>query len=241
MQTFKNLILRSLDAETIKRLMLKQVTFEVGHQLEVPGEPIREVYFVESGIASLTAGFSDGSQVEAGMFGYDSVIGVAGFMGVKRSLNRVYTQVPGSGYMCSVGAAQREFLRCGSFQRMTLRYVQMELLSAIQSAGCNAKHNMEQRLARWLLICAERAYTDTLQLSQEFLADMLGSTRASVTLAAGPLREEGLIDYRRGVIRILDRKGLEAATSGISVSSTRCKRPAFGAEVTSSPRTVFET
>jgi CRP-like cAMP-binding protein len=90
-----------------------------------------------------------------------------------------------------------------------LRYVQAQLVQAAQSAACNAKHNIEQRLARWLLLCTDRARTETLKLSQEFLADMLGSTRPTVSIAAGTLKEEGLIDYNRGVILILDAKHLE--------------------------------
>jgi CRP-like cAMP-binding protein len=93
-----------------------------------------------------------------------------------------------------------------------LRYVQAQLVQAAQSAACNAKHNMEQRLARWLLPCTDRAHAETLKLSQKFLADMLGSTRPTVSIAAGTLREEGLIDYNRGVIRILDAKRLEERT-----------------------------
>ena len=90
-----------------------------------------------------------------------------------------------------------------------LRYVQAQLLQSAQSAACNAKHNMEQRLARWLLLCSDRVHTETFNLSHEFLADMLGSTRPTVSIAAGSLKEEGLIDYNRGVIRILDAKRLE--------------------------------
>jgi CRP-like cAMP-binding protein len=143
------------------------------------------------------------------MFGYASVIGVSALMGTKLSLNRIYTQIEGSGFSCEVAAAQKEFSRGEAFQALMLRYVQAQLVQAAQSAACNAKHNMEQRLARWLLLCADRARTEVLKLSQEFLADMLGSTRPTVSIAAGTLREEGLIDYNRGVIRILNAKRLE--------------------------------
>jgi CRP-like cAMP-binding protein len=157
----------------------------------------------------MTATFEDGSQVEVGMFGYESVIGVSALMGTKRSLNRVYAQIPGSGYSCPVEAARQEFRLGGAFQSLALRYVQAQLLQATQSAGCNAKHNIEQRLARWLLLCADRTHNDTYRLSQEFLGDMLGSARPTVSLAAELLKEEGLIDYSRGVIRIIDAARLE--------------------------------
>ena len=157
----------------------------------------------------MTTTFDDGSQVEVGMFGYESVIGVSALMGTKGSLNRVYTQIEGCGFSCTVETARKEFRRGEAFQALMLRYVQAQLVQAAQSAGCNAKHNMEQRLARWLLLCTDRAHSDTLKLSQEFLADMLGSTRTTVSIAAGSLKEEGLIDYSRGVIRIIDPKRLE--------------------------------
>ena len=160
-------------------------------------------------MASMTATFKDGSQVEVGMFGDTSVIGVPALMGTRLSLNRTYTQIEGRGFSCRVEAARTEFQRGEAFQALMLRYVQAQLVQAAESAACNAKHNMEQRLARWLLLCSDRAHTETLKLSQEFLADMLGSTRPTVSMAAGTLKEEGLIDYNRGVIRILDGKRLE--------------------------------
>jgi len=122
----------------------------------------------------MTTTFKDESQVEVGMFGYESVIGVSALMGTKKSLNRVYTQIAGHGYSCHVEDARREFRLGGYFQSLVLRYVQAQLVQAMQSAGCNAKHNFEQRLARWLLLCADRAHIDTFKISHEFLADMLG-------------------------------------------------------------------
>jgi CRP-like cAMP-binding protein len=108
-----------------------------------------------------------------------------------------------------VELARREFNLGGQFNSLALRYVQAQLVQAIQSAGCNASHSFEQRLARWLLICADRAHSDTFKMSHEFLADMLGSTRSTVSLTAGQLKQEKLIEYTRGVIHILDRRGLE--------------------------------
>ena len=207
--TFKNSLLRTVSAKTIDRLQLQRVTFDLLHEIEFPGRPIEHLFFVEEGMASMTATFEDGSQVEVGMFGFESVIGVSALMGTKRSLNRVYTQIAGYGYSCRVEAARREFQLGGMFQTLALRYVQAQLDQASQSAGCNAKHNVEQRLARWLLLCADRARSETYHLSQDFLADMLGSTRPTVSLAAGLFREEGLIEYSRGEVQILDLVRLE--------------------------------
>jgi CRP-like cAMP-binding protein len=207
---FRNSILKTLDKEVLSRLCLRRVTFEIEHELEYPGQPIDHLFFVEEGMASMTATFQDGSQVEVGMFGYEGVIGVSALMGTKRSLNRVYTQIPGYGYSCPIEVARREFGLGGEFQSLTLRYVQTQLLQAAQSAGCNAKHDIDQRLARWLLLCADRAHSNEFALSQEFIADMLGSTRTTVSTAAGLLKGSGLIRYSRGVIRLLDVAGVEA-------------------------------
>ncbi len=207
--TYQNSLLKALGPEIIKRLGLQPVTFELLREIEFPGNPIENLFFVEEGMASMTATFKDGSQVEVGMFGYGSVIGVSALMGTKRSLNRVYTQIPGHGYSCSVEAAGKEFDRGGLFQKLALRYVQAQLVQAVQSVGCNAKHDVDERLARWLLLCADRARSDTFQMSHEFLADMLGSARPTISTAAAILRDEGLIEYNRGVITILDVPRLE--------------------------------
>jgi CRP-like cAMP-binding protein len=209
LRNFKNTLLQHLDNDVIERLGLKPVKFEVRHGIEYPGQPIEHLFFVEEGMASMTATFRDGSQVEVGMFGYASVIGVPALMGTKLSLYRVYTQIEGCGYCCQIEAARAEFSRGDTFQALMLRYLQAQLVQAAQSAACNAKHNMEQRLAKWLLLCSDRANTETFKISQEFLSDMLGSTRSTVSIAAGTLKEEGLIDYNRGVIRIIDAGRLE--------------------------------
>jgi CRP-like cAMP-binding protein len=206
---YENTLLQSFDSELIDRLKLKPETFKVKHEIEFPGKPIKHLYFLEEGMASMTTTFKNGREVEVGMFGHESVIGVSALMGTKESLNRVYTQIAGWGYRCKLEAAAAEFDRCGPFQRLALRYVQAQLVQAAQSAGCNAEHNYEQRLARWLLISADRAHDNQFKMSQEFLSHMIGSTRPTVTLAAGRLKKEKLINYERAEITIVDRKGLE--------------------------------
>jgi CRP-like cAMP-binding protein len=209
---FSNSLLNALDAESIARLQLHPVKFELMHEIEYPGNPIDHLFFVEAGMASMTTTFLNGSQVEVGMFGFESVIGVSALMGTKRSLNRVYTQIAGHGYSSNVDLARREFDRGELFQILALRYVQTQLVQTIQSAGCNAKHNFEERLARWLLICADRAQSSQFKMSHDFLADMLGGTRPTLSTAAGLLKEKGLIEYTRGEIHIIDLPGLERAS-----------------------------
>ena len=205
---FKNTLLKALGGDILERLRLQPVKFGLKHEIENPGDLIDHLYFLEEGMASMTTSFKDGSQVEVGMFGYESVIGVSALMGTKKSLNRIYTQIAGHGYTCQVEDARREFRLGGHFQSLALRYVQAQLVQAMQSAGCNAKHNFEQRLARWLLICADRAHIDTFKISHEFLADMLGVRRPTVSTTARSLKQKGLIEYTRGEIRILDIPGL---------------------------------
>jgi CRP-like cAMP-binding protein len=206
---YRNLLLKNLDESSIGRLALRRVPFALRREIEYPGRPIAHLFFVEEGMASMTTTFTDGSQVEVGMFGYESVIGVSAMMGTRRSLNRVYTQIEGFGYSSPVEASRQEFQLGGTFQRLALRYVQTQLVQAMQSAGCNAKHSAEQRLARWLLLCADRAHSNTFKMSHEFLADMLGSTRPTVSLAAEVLQRQGLIVYHRGLIKIMDPAGVE--------------------------------
>lgn len=206
---FKNTILSRLTPAAISRLALVPVTFEVGHEIEYPGSSIDNLFFVEEGMASMTTTFDDGAQVEVGMFGYESVIGISALMGSKRSLNRVYTQIAGSGYRSPIDLGRREFQRGEEFQKVSLRYVQTQLLQTAQSAGCNARHSIEQRLARWLLITSDRVHSRSFKMSQEFLADMIGNTRTSVSRAAVMFKDEGLVDYSRGLVRLLDPVGLE--------------------------------
>jgi len=209
MSVFKNKLLNALDGPTIARLHLKPVTLGRGRRIEFTGEFIDHLFFIESGVGSMTTTFQDGSQVEVGLFGFESVIGVSALMGTKRSLNKIYMQIAGNGFASPMEAARAEFNRNNRFQFLALRYVQAQLTQATQSAGCNARHNIEQRLARWLLLCADRA-GDDIALSQEYIGMMLGVTRPSVTIACKVLVNRSLIEHGRNRLRILDRKGLEA-------------------------------
>ena len=206
---YKNEILRLLAPDVIERLSLKPVTLEVNRDLEAPGEPIRNFFFIESGLGSLTCMLLDGSQVEVGLFGYESVIGASALMGTNHSLNRTFMQLAGHGFMCSVESARKEFARGGNFQRLTLRYVQAQLTQTMQSAACNAKHDVDQRFARWLLLSADRSGTETFALSQEFLSQMLGTTRPSITICIGRFTHLDLIEHSRNQIKLKNREAIE--------------------------------
>lgn len=207
---YRNSLLKHFSSEMIERLAPRRLDLELGHEMEYPGSSIEQLFFIEEGVGSMTVTLQDGSQVEAGMFGFESVVGVSALMGVRRSLNRVYMQVAGWGYAIPVDKARKEFARGELFHELALRYVQAQLTQSAQTVACNAKHDIEQRLARWLLICSDRANRANFGISQEFLADMLGAARPSVSIAASHLKQQGLIDYSRGVIHIIDAAGLEA-------------------------------
>jgi CRP-like cAMP-binding protein len=185
------------------------VRLEVEHEIEAPGQEIKHLFFIESGIGSMTTLFNDGSQVEVGLFGNESVIGVSSLMGTKRSLNNIYMQAAGDGFTSETQVAMREFRRYGEFHDLVLRYVQAQLMQTAQTAGCNGRHQLEQRLSRWLLLCADRLETNVIGLTHEFLSHMLGTGRPTVTLALESLRDKNLIEYSRGKIRILDHDALE--------------------------------
>ncbi len=206
---YKNTVLRLLDADSIARLELHPIELPAEFKLEVPGEEIRNIYFIESGCGSMTTMFQDGHRVEVGLFGYESVVGVSSFMGTKRPLNDIFMQISGRGYRSSAKVAEKEYRLYGRFHELCLRYVQAQLMQATQTGACNAMHTIEQRMARWLLLCRERTESDTIHLTHEFLGLMLGSRRSSVTVTAGALQALKLIEYTRGKIKITDREGLE--------------------------------
>src|SRR5580692_1793541 len=131
---FKNLILRTLDSETIARLDLKSVTLPAGREIENPGEPIANLIFLEDGIGSMTTTFKDGFQVEVGMCGVESVMGGSALIGTRRSLNKVYMQLDGYGFSSAMPAAILEFSHFGRFHDLVLRYIQALFIQACQSA-----------------------------------------------------------------------------------------------------------
>ena len=208
-RAFKNTILQRLSPEVIDRLELQRVELPVSREIEFPGSGIANLFFIEEGIASMTVTFQDGFEVEVALAGPESILGTSSMMGTRRSLNRVYMQIGGYGYSSMLSMATKEFKRGEQFHDLTLRYLQAQFIQSAQTAGCNARHSIEQRMARWLLLCADRVGDSVLPLSHEFLADMLGVTRPSVSQVAGQLQAMGLIQYTRGKVKLLDLPGLE--------------------------------
>ena len=161
-------------------------------------------------MASLLSVTEDGHSVEVGMIGNEGVVGLPAVLGISTAPYRIVMQLPANALRIRAEVLRQEFDRGGRLQKLLMHYVHTLLTQISQSAACNRYHTMKARLYRWLLAGRDRAHTDTLQLTQEFLAQMIGGPRSRVTLIARDLQKAGLIRYSRGKITILDRRGLEA-------------------------------
>ena len=206
---YKNAVLQRLDPKVIERLDLQPVDLPVNREIERPGSHIHHIFFIEDGIASMTTSFADGTEVEVAFAGRESVLGASSMMGTKKSLNRVYMQITGHGFSAQTDTATREFKLGETFHDLTLRYMQAQFIQSAQTAGCNARHSLEQRFARWLLLCADRVEAKTFKLSHAFISDMLGVARPSVSVVAHSFQEQHLISYKHANLEIVDKAGLE--------------------------------
>jgi CRP-like cAMP-binding protein len=172
-------------------------------------ETIRQLYFPHSGVVSLVVGFANGQFVEAGMFGRNSVIGVGAALDGAVALNQAIGQVEGSGLAVDVEVIRRLVRESETLRSAFARHEQVASAQIQQVGACNALHELEERLSRWLLQTRDLLRSDTLPLTQDFLSQMLGVQRSSVTLVARSLQEAGLINYRRGRIHVLDVEALQ--------------------------------
>lgn len=208
-----NRILVALPPQDRARLQLafQPVTFALDDVLYEPGARIEHVYFPTTAVVSLLYTMEDGSSAEMGLAGNDGVVGVALFLGGDTTPNRAVVQVGGGALRIRARTLREEFATGGALQQLLLRYTQAFITQVSQTAVCNRLHAVEQRLCRWLLMCHDRVGTNELLMTQERISSMLGGRRETVTVAAGRLQDAGLIRYTRGLITILDRKGLEAA------------------------------
>jgi CRP-like cAMP-binding protein len=203
-------VLPAADRARLTRRM-DEVTLDRGDAVCRAGARIRHVYFPRSGILSMVVDMQDGGTVEVATIGPEGLAGLPLVFGTDRSPNRVYCQVPPCVCRRLPAAVFAAELRAGGpLSALAHRYAECRLVVAAQSVACNRLHPVEERLARWLLTSDDRLGGDRLALTQQILAEMLGVRRASVTIAAGALQKAGLIEYRRGQIIVLDRKGLEA-------------------------------
>ena len=187
----------------------RMVTLSRRQPIYERGERVRAVDFPTSAILSIVVRMEDGRQIEAATIGNEGLIGITALVAPDFSPMTAMVQVAGGAYRVEVGAFV-EAVRTGEVLRgLVRRYAAFRLGQTSQTIACNAVHSVEERMARWLLLTHDRAGNDQFRLTHELLAEMLGIRRQSVTVAAGILHRAGLITYRRGVIRVDDRPGLE--------------------------------
>lgn len=208
-----NRLLAMLPAEEYQRLLpsLEPVSFYLGEVIYQSGGHIDYIYFLTDCIVSLLYTMENGMSAEIGVVGNEGAIGIALFMGGDTMRNRALVQSAGSAIRMKAQALQDEFKRGGEFQHVLLRYTQALVTQISQTAVCNRLHPVERQLCRWLLLSHDRLQTDELVMTHEMIANMLGTRREGVTIAAGKLQDAGLITYYRGRIKIINRTGLEAA------------------------------
>jgi len=210
MEHSANHLLASLAADKIAALLPHLQTVELPPEtvLFETGDTIQTIYFPLRGVASVVVDLSAGETIETAMIGRDSLVGGSAAFDNQVSLNRVVVQVGGAAAALNVDRFRELVQQSESFRAKLARHEHFLLAQAQQSAACNATHALDQRLCRWLLRCRDLLDSDDIGLTQEFLAEMLGVRRTSVTLVAGALQKSGLIRYRRGHIRLLDHGGL---------------------------------
>ena len=176
-----------------------------------PGEKVELAYFLNSGMTSLVVQTTSGKSCEVGIVGREGMVSACLAVDICEAPYRALMQVPGDGFRVTASALENALANCPELKKELLRYVFLQGFQVAQIAACNRLHEIEQRLARWLLMCQDRVDSQVLFLTHEFLAEMLGTGRPSVTLAAGVLQRAGLIQNIRGAVRIMNRPGLEQA------------------------------
>ena len=209
-----NHILASMPASALRRLnrQLEPVTLAFGQVLYEPGKAIRHVYFPISCLISLLTSVDRRRTLEVGMVGNEGMAGMPFILGVGISGVRALVQGAGPALRVGAPAFRAEFDRNPALQQALYRYTYALMAQISQTAACNRFHDAGERLARWLLMSRDRIGADTISLTQEFLAHMLGLRRVGVTEAASELKRRGLINYTRGQLRILDVPGLRRAS-----------------------------
>jgi CRP-like cAMP-binding protein len=208
-----NQILNSLSQQEYPALFasLQAAHLPRGKVLYELGERIDYNFFVMSGMISLFATTEDGGTTEISLIGNEGVAGVSALLGVNEAPYRMEVQIPGKVMRIRTPVLVEEFGRIGPLRDLMLRYTHSLILQISQSVACGHFHTIEQRLCRWLLVARDRVESNILDLTQDALSQMLGSNRTNVTAAASSLKSEGLIEYSRGRIQILDEDKLKKA------------------------------
>ena len=191
---------------------LEPVELPLGKVLYESGVRLSYVYFPTTAIVSLLYVMNDGASAEIAVVGYEGIVGISLFMGGESTINRAVVQSAGRGFRLRASVLLQEFNRSGPALHLLLRYTQALITQMAQTAVCNRHHTLDQQLCRWLLLSLDRLDGNSLVMTQQLIANMLGVRREGVTDAAGALQKSGLIRYQRGHITVMDRDGLEQRT-----------------------------
>ena len=207
----QNHILAALPAGDFARLLpdLELIPMPLGWAVYEPGIQLSYLYFPTTCIVSLLYVMENGASAEIAITGNEGLVGISLFMGGESTPSRAVVQSAGNGYRLKASVLKREFALGGNLQHLALRYTQALITQMAQTAVCNRHHAVEQQLCRWLLLSLDRLEGNELTMTQELIANMLGVRREGVTEAAGKLQAEGLIQYSRGHIKVLNRPQLE--------------------------------
>lgn len=209
-----NDILLSLPAKEREMLFpkLELVRLQTHQVLHEPGDTLKSAYFCNTGLVSILSIFPDGKSVEVGLVGKEGFVGVPLVAGFRTAATRAIAQIEGSAFRVNAQTLMTLLRESPKLERKLQRFSQIMALQVTQIAACNRLHEVEERLARWLLMSADRIGSNSVPLTQDFLAQMLGTRRSSVTVAVGILQRAGLIAHTRGDVEIIDRKLMEEAS-----------------------------
>ena len=210
----RNRLLLALPSRNLKQLMpeLEHIPCQHGQVLMDADSPLDHVFFPDSGVISVVAVYADGSIIEMATIGREGCTGLQAVFGDKSSSVRFLVQISGSAAKMSRAAFTRAMESMPSFRGLMFAYIQAFLEQVLVSVACNGRHSLKQRLARWLLMMRDRSDDDTLPITQDLLAEMLGVQRPTITNAAGELERAGLIARGRRQVTILNRPGLTKAS-----------------------------
>lgn len=190
---------------------LELVRLTTHHVLHEPGDTLKSAYFCNSGLISILCVFPNGKSIEVGLVGKEGFIGVPLLAGFRTASTLAIVQIEATALRVNSEVLAAMLLRCPVLERRLQQFAQVAAMQTTQIAACNRLHEVDERLARWLLMCADRIASNSIPLTQEFLAQMLGTRRSSVTVAAGILQKARLISHTRGDVEIVDRPRLEEA------------------------------
>lgn len=208
----QNLLLAALPKEEYEHFLphLELVGLELKHVVYEPNQPIQSVYFPLNSVFSLLTLLNNGHRIEVGTVGNEGMVGIPVLLGVKQIPGQAICQIVGNAMQMSVETFKREVVPNTVLYQLLHRYTQALFNQISQTAACNRMHSIQERFCRWILMTHDRVDSDQFLLSQEFLAQMLGVRRGSVSKVASSMQNAGLIQYSRGKMTIVDREGLEA-------------------------------